>query len=66
LYVTTRVLEIENNRVRLFHSLHRIRDDALIATAEQLYVHVSTAAGKAAPLDPGVRERLARVQAAAR
>ncbi|HEV8016996.1 MAG TPA: 3-hydroxyacyl-CoA dehydrogenase NAD-binding domain-containing protein [Steroidobacteraceae bacterium] len=66
LYVTTRVLEIEDNRVRLFHSLQRTRDDVLIATAEQLYVHVNTASGKAVPLDAALRERLARVQAAPR
>jgi acyl-CoA thioesterase FadM len=60
------VLEIEDNRVRLFHSLHRSRDDALIATAEQLYVHVNAAAGKALPMDAALRERLARLQAATR
>jgi carnitine 3-dehydrogenase len=66
LHVTTRVLEIEDNRVRLFHSLQRTRDDVLIATAEQLYVHVNTGSGKAVPLDAALRERLARVQAAPR
>ncbi len=66
LYVTTRVLEVDDQRVRLFHSLHRSRDDALVATAEQLYVHVNTATGKAAPLDAALRERLAGIQAATR
>jgi carnitine 3-dehydrogenase len=66
LYVTTRVVEVADNRVRLSHSLHRGRDEALIATAEQLFVHVSTAAGKAAPMEAALRERLARVQAATR
>jgi carnitine 3-dehydrogenase len=66
LYVTTRVLEIDDNRVRLFHSLQRTRDDALIATAEQFHVHLNTASGKAVPLDAALRERLARVQATTR
>jgi carnitine 3-dehydrogenase len=65
LYVTTRVLEVDEKRVRLFHSLYRTRDDALVASAEQLYLHVNSAAGKVTPLEPSVRMRLARLQAAA-
>jgi carnitine 3-dehydrogenase len=64
LYVTTRVLEVADKRVRLFHSLQRRRDDALVATAEQLYVHVSGSPARASPMDGGVRARLAAVQAA--
>jgi carnitine 3-dehydrogenase len=64
LYVTTRVLETDDKRVRLQHNLHRTRDDARVASAEQLYLHVNTAAGKAAPLEAGVRARLAAIQAA--
>ncbi|HEY0767756.1 MAG TPA: 3-hydroxyacyl-CoA dehydrogenase NAD-binding domain-containing protein [Steroidobacteraceae bacterium] len=66
LYVTTRVLELDDKRVRLFHSLHRRRDDALVATGEQLYVHVSAPPGKASPMDAGVRARLADLQATQR
>jgi carnitine 3-dehydrogenase len=66
LYVTTRVLEVDDKRVRLAHSLHRTRDDALVASAEQLYLHVNSAAGKAAPMEPSVRSRLTELQAAAR
>jgi carnitine 3-dehydrogenase len=62
LYVTSRVLEVDEKRVRLFHSLHRRRDERLVATAEQLYLHVS--AGEVTPMDAGVRERLTRVQVA--
>jgi carnitine 3-dehydrogenase len=61
LYVTSRVLEVDEKRVRLFHSLYRRRDETLVATAEQLYLHVS--AGKAAPMDGAVRDTLAAVQA---
>jgi hypothetical protein len=50
---------VDEKRVRLFHSLHRRRDGPL-ATAEQLYLHVS--AGKVTPM-ARVRERLTRVQA---
>jgi carnitine 3-dehydrogenase len=66
LYVTSRLLEVDDKRVRLFHSLHRTRDDALVASAEQLYLHVSTELGKVVPMDAGVRERLSAIQAATR
>ncbi len=62
LYVNTRVLELDDKRVRLFHALHRKRDDVLVATAEQVYLHVS--GGKAAPMEPAVHELLARAHAA--
>ena len=62
LYVTTQVLELDEKRLRLFHSLHRRRDAALVATAEQLYLHVS--GGKAAALDAEVHASLERVRSA--
>ena len=66
LYVTSRIVEVDEKRVRLLHSLHRTRDDTLIATAEQLYLHVSTEAGKVSPMDAQVRARLTAIQAASR
>jgi carnitine 3-dehydrogenase len=60
LYVTTRVLELDDKRVRLFHSLHRRRDEVLVATAEQVYLHVNQ--GKAAPMDAGLHGALERVR----
>src|SRR6185437_13292563 len=63
LYVTTQVLDCDDKRVRLRHGLHRGRDDTLVASAEQLYLHVDTAVGKAAPMPPAVSARLAEAQA---
>ena len=64
IYVTTQLLELDAKRVRLQHSLHRRRDEALLATAKQLYVHVDTRVSHAAPFEPSVRERLDRLRAA--
>jgi len=64
LYVTSRVLEVDDKRVRLQHSLHQRRDDQLVASAEQLYLHVSTPAGKVSIMDAAVRSRLAELQTA--
>jgi len=66
LYVLSRVLEVEAQRVRLLHGLHRTRDEALVATAELLYLHVDTVSGKVSPMDAEVRARLAAIQAATR
>jgi len=64
LYVTTRILETDDKRVRLLHALHRQRDEGLVATAEQVYLHVSAPPGKASAMDAAVRARLAAIQAA--
>jgi carnitine 3-dehydrogenase len=58
LYVTLQVLGIDDKRVHLFHRLHRRADNVLVATGEQIYLHVSMQAGKAAPIPALVRERL--------
>jgi len=58
LYVTVQVLGVDDKRVHLFHSLHRRADGAQLATGEQLYLHVSTQAGRAAPLPAELRARL--------
>jgi carnitine 3-dehydrogenase len=64
IYVTTQVLELDAKRVRLQHTLHRRRDEAVIANATQVYVHVDTRVSHAAPLEPSVHERLGRLCAA--
>jgi carnitine 3-dehydrogenase len=58
LYVTTQILAVDEKRLHVFHSMHRGRDDKQIATAEQMYLHVDTAAAKAAPADGAIRSRL--------
>ena len=63
LYVLTRVLSVDDKRVRVFNALHRTRDDALVATGEQMYLHVDTRAGKATSMDAAVREKLDKVHA---
>jgi len=58
LYVTTQVLALDDKRFHLFHRVFRGRDDALIATGEQMHLHVDTAAGKAVPLERTVQAKL--------
>jgi carnitine 3-dehydrogenase len=58
LYVTTQVLALDDKRFHVFNRLYRGRDDALIATGEQLHLHVDTAAAKAAPMDKALQANL--------
>jgi carnitine 3-dehydrogenase len=64
LYVMTRLLAVDDKRVHIFHALHRQRDDVLVATGEQMYLHVDTNAGKAALMDSAVREKLEKIRVA--
>jgi carnitine 3-dehydrogenase len=64
LYVTTQILGVDDKRVHLFHRLNRRRDEQLVATAEQLYLHVNRAAAKASSMDATVRAKLEKICAA--
>jgi carnitine 3-dehydrogenase len=64
LEVTTQVLGFDEKRLHLFHELHRSGDDALLATAEQMLIHVDTAAGRAQPARPEILTRIGDVAAA--
>ncbi len=63
IYVSTQVLEVDSKRVHLFHHMHRKRDDGLIATCEQIYIHVDTTARKAVAMGDHVRAKLDAVRA---
>ncbi|MDP8986547.1 MAG: 3-hydroxyacyl-CoA dehydrogenase NAD-binding domain-containing protein [Pseudomonadota bacterium] len=56
LYVTTQLLNVEDERLHVFLQVHRGGDDALIATGEQVHLHIGTRTGKAVPLDVATRE----------
>ena len=58
LYVTTQVLALDEKRFHIFHRLYRGRDNTLIATGEQMHLHVDTASAKATPMDRGLQSKL--------
>jgi hypothetical protein len=43
--------------------MRRTRDDVIVATGEQIYLHVNTSAGKAQPMDGQVYSQLAAISA---
>jgi carnitine 3-dehydrogenase len=64
LHVTTQVLGFDDKRLHLFHELYRSGDDVLLATAEQMLIHVGTIEGRARPARPEIVARIAKLAAA--
>jgi carnitine 3-dehydrogenase len=66
LYATTQILGADDKRLHLFHALHKTRDDTLLASAEQMHLHVNTRESRVCPAraDVGARiEQLAQTHA---
>jgi carnitine 3-dehydrogenase len=62
--VTTQVLAFDEKRLHVFHELHRSGDGVLLATAEQMLLHVDTTGGRAHPARPEILTRIAKLAAA--
>ena len=63
LAVDTQVLGADGKRLHVFHRLLRVADGAVLASAEQMLLHVDTAAGRSVPAEGAVlaaMERIAR------
>jgi carnitine 3-dehydrogenase len=63
-YVTTQLLGADEMRFHMFHSLYRSDNDTLLATAEQMQMHVDTRASRASPAAPEVFARVQRIATA--
>jgi carnitine 3-dehydrogenase / betainyl-CoA thioesterase len=61
LHTTTQVLGHDEKRLHVFHSLYRTDDEALLATAEQMLLHVDTATERTSPADPALLKRIERI-----
>ncbi|HEY2879702.1 thioesterase family protein [Nocardioides sp.] len=64
LVMTLQVLDHDDRRLHLFHEMRHGESDVLIASAEQLLVHVDTEAGRSADLPEQLRTRLDAIAAA--
>ncbi|MFS3135680.1 carnitine 3-dehydrogenase [Gluconacetobacter sacchari] len=62
--VRTRILDADDKRLHLFHTLTEAGGDTPLATAEQMLVHVDTARGRGAPMPGAVAEAIALLRAA--
>jgi carnitine 3-dehydrogenase len=61
LHTTTQVLGHDAKRLHVFHALYRTGDDALLATAEQMLLHVDTTTDRTSPAAPALLERVERI-----
>ncbi|MFM2070916.1 MAG: carnitine 3-dehydrogenase [Actinomycetota bacterium] len=61
LYVTVQLISHDEKRLRLFTAMHRADDDALVATAEHMMLHVDTTTDRAAPADAVILAKLAAI-----
>jgi carnitine 3-dehydrogenase len=64
LHTTTQLLGHDAKRLHVFHSLYRTDDDALLATAEQMLLHVDTATERTSSADPALLARVERIATA--
>ena len=58
LRLTLQLLDLDAKRVHLFHAMYHGETGALLATAEQMLVHVDMQVGRSAPLPPVLFDRL--------
>jgi len=59
---TLQVLGVDPKRVHIVHEIRRCDDDELVATAEQMLLHVDMAAGKVAPMPEQLLSRLEAIR----
>jgi len=64
LRITTRVLGLDRKRLHIYHEMFRGDDDSLLATTEQMLVHVDMNAGRSVAILPEVSEALQAIAAA--
>ncbi len=57
-YATTQVLGADDKRLHLFHRLYNGSSNELLATAEQMLLHVDTSLGRTCPGQPDVIRRV--------
>jgi acyl-CoA thioester hydrolase len=58
LRVTSRILGLDDKRLRVFHHMHRVENDALAATNELMFLHVDLAARRTAPFPDEAARRI--------
>ena len=66
LHVTTQILGADDKRIHLFHALYRSDNGTLLATAEQMQLHVDMRASRACPAAPEILARAQRLASAHR
>lgn len=64
LRLTLRLLDFDHKRLHIFHEMFHAESGTLLASAEQMLMHVDMRAGRSAPFPAGIQQRLAVIHAA--
>jgi carnitine 3-dehydrogenase len=64
LRLTLQLLDLDDKRLHIFHAMYHAKSGDLLATGEQLLVHVNMQAGRAAPMPADLLQRLQAIQQA--
>lgn len=64
LSMTLHVLDSDAKRVHIWHEMYLGESDVLLASAEQLLVHVDSRAAKSAPMPTDLKDRVVAIQRA--
>lgn len=64
LRLTLHLLAHDHKRLHVFHAMHHAETGELLATAEQMLLHVATGSGRTAPMPDHLHRRVAAIRAA--
>jgi acyl-CoA thioesterase FadM len=64
LRLTLQLIDLDPKRLHVFHTMYHGASDVVLATAEQLIVHVNAGAGRVSPLPPHLYDRLQAIRSA--
>ncbi|MFM9934786.1 MAG: thioesterase family protein [Novosphingobium sp.] len=62
--LSLQLLDADEKRLHIFHAMHNTETGVLLATGEQMLVHVDMAAGRSIPMPPDLHARVQAVLAA--
>lgn len=62
--LSLQLLDADNKRLHIFHAMHNAVSGELLATGEQMLVHVDMAAGKSSAMPAELQRRVAAIRAA--
>ena len=64
LRLSLQLLDVDAKRMHIFHAMHHATSGELLATCEQMLVHVQMEQGRSAPMPLDLQQRLATIHAA--
>lgn len=62
--LSLQLIDADDRRLHIFHAMHNAATGELLATGEQMLVHVDLAAGKSCSMSPELQRRIMAIRAA--